>query len=77
MAQKSPKSQSIGHVLPLVLEARLAAHCAAWGEPAADVVADAVALLLDGLEGGVEEAPAQEARELTYEPEPDLFGAAS
>lgn len=51
MAGIPPKSQSVGQAfrLPLALEVRLAAHCTLWGEPAADVIADAVELLLDGL----------------------------
>lgn len=44
-----------GHRLPLELETRLAAHCDRWGEPSADVVADAVELLLDGFVDGVSE----------------------
>lgn len=58
MAQKPPNSKSVGHALPLELEARLAAHCAAWDEPAADVIADAVELLLDGLADRVPEKAA-------------------
>lgn len=46
--------------MPLELEARLAAHCAAWDEPAADVVADAVELMLDGFEEVSEAGPASD-----------------
>jgi predicted DNA-binding protein len=61
MAKKSPNSQRIVVELSPELEARLAAHCAAWGEPAADVVADAIALHLDELEGAAVEADGLEA----------------
>ena len=39
-----------GYGLPAALDAKLRAHCIAHDEAAADVVADAVALLLDSFE---------------------------
>lgn len=62
-----------GHRLPLALEARLAKHCAAIGDPAAAVLADLVEIFLDqydadALREGVNEEASETTRELSYEP---------